>query len=365
MTTRPTTTLDRLPVLTMSTSAAKATAYRRDSDHDMRCATSQIVAGDAYQQLVCLTDESIDSVICSPPYLGLRRYGPDEAELGQEATVDAYIARLLAVTAELHRVLAGHGTLFLNIGDTYSRSRTLGAPAKSLLLVPERLAIGLVEQGWLLRNVIIWHKTNGGLPTSVKDRFRNRHERVLFATKSSRYYFDLDRVRTPPRTPPGPARTVRPGKYSGRPAWAPPHAGSQDGLDRMHAAGRTCHPLGVNPGDVITTATAAFAGDHPAVYPAALIEPLLLAGTPERVCASCGRPWQRQRRTDRLGEIVSTCRCDAGWRRGRVCDPFCGSGTTGVVALKHGRDFLGIELSERYAAQAEQRIADTRGSPAA
>ncbi|MEM4056770.1 MAG: site-specific DNA-methyltransferase [Thermoplasmatales archaeon] len=185
---------------------------------------------DALKQI---PDESVDFVMTSPPYYGLRSYHNADADwngwrgqLGLEPTYQMYIEHLLLVTKELKRILKKSGTLWWNMGDSYSgkmgsragwqdpkysKSREEGIedgetvflnadygniPRKSLMMIPERLAIGMIDQGWILRNKLIWYKRNS-LPSSVKDRFSNKYEFVYFFTKSPRYYFNLDVVRKP------------------------------------------------------------------------------------------------------------------------------------------------------------------------
>jgi hypothetical protein len=149
------------------------------------------------------------------------------------------------------------------------------------------------------------------------------------------------------------------------PHWAGPLAGNNSGLARYKANGLAGHPLGKNPGDVWTIATANFRGEHFAVFPTALVEPALLATCPERVCTNCGTPWARARartigRLAVRGELQPACACRAGSRPGLVLDPFFGSGTVGVVAERHGRNWLGIELNPAFATLATDRIAHAR-----
>ncbi len=265
--------------------------------------------------------------------------------------------------SRVSRVLHPHGTWWLNIGDGYSSHRREGAPKKSLLLGPQRLAIGLVEDGWLIRNQIIWAKPNA-MPSSVSDRLSTTYETVLLLAKVPRYFFDLDAIRVPAvshRT-----RSRRPVRGYPPPAAIPP-GGAVDrnyGLDRMKRRGASSHPLGKSPGDVWTIATANYRGAHFATYPLPLAESAILAGCPERVCARCGSPWLRANKRDRVlserllrtGNLQPQCSCDSGWLPGLVLDPFIGSGTTAVAAVKHRRDWLGIELNPTYACQADARI---------
>jgi site-specific DNA-methyltransferase (adenine-specific) len=316
----------------------------------------KVVVDDALDALRMLPAESFDCVVTSPPYHLLRRYGGGQEEVGTETHVDAYVDRLIQVCDELARVLAPTGSLFLNLGDSFSRGPRYGAPTKSLLLAPERLLLRLVERGWRLRSKVVWAKPNP-MPNSVADRFSATWEPLYLLVRSERYYFDLGAVRVPHKTVRKPRPLKLDAKYGGaRPAWAGPLAGANDGLERTRAEGRPGHPLGKNPGDVWTIPTAGYRGAHFAVFPEALVHRPLMAGCPERVCTSCGTPWQRERRRDHLGSIQPGCSCGAPWRVGRILDPFMGSGTVGVAAERHGRDWLGIELNPAFAAMAEARI---------
>ena len=324
-----------------------------------------VVRGDALGVLRTLPSRSVDCVITSPPYHQLRRYDAGPLELGTETHVDDYVTRLVEVCDELARVLAPHGGLWLNIGDSFSRGPKWGSAPKSLLLAPERLLLRLVERGWLVRSKVVWAKTNP-MPNSVRDRFSTTWEPLFFLTRSKDYFFDLDPIREPHQTSRSPrplkldAKYSGPGGAGGKPPWAGPLAGANDGLERTRAAGRAGHPLGKNPGDVWRIATAGYRGAHFAVFSEELVRRPLLAGCPERVCVACGVPWQREPRRDRLGDIAPACDCDIGWRRGRVLDPFIGAGTVAVAAERHGRDWLGIELNPAFAAMAETRVAAFR-----
>jgi site-specific DNA-methyltransferase (cytosine-N4-specific) len=289
--------------------------------------------GDALAVLRGMPDESVNCCVTSPPYFGLRDYGV-EGQYGLEATPSEYVSTMAAVFAEVRRVLTADGTLWLNLGDTYAGKGNAGvsvgmtrradraelipsrvnttaeAPYKSLLMIPERLAWSLVEAGWTLRNRIVWHKTDA-MPESVKDRLSNRHEALFLLTKSDRYWFDLDAIREP----------VKPESLRRGQTWAERRGhvtrnrhglmGTQGCSDSDFAPSAK----GKNPGDVWAIPTAGFAAAHFAVMPPALAERCIVSG------------------------------CRPG---GSVLDPFCGSGTTGMVAAKHGRRFVGIDLSETY-----------------
>jgi DNA modification methylase len=197
-----------------------------------------ILIGDARQQLAGLPAQSVDCVITSPPYFQLRDYGV-LGQLGMEPTVQDWVANLRQVFREVVRVLVPTGSLFLNLGDSFSRHPKYGAPSKSLLLAPERLLLALADDGWIVRNKLIWVKTNP-LPSSVTDRFTLTYEWVYFLVRSPRYHFDLDAIREPHRTQTSRHRTAtRPD----RPEWAGTLAGTRGGLH----TGSDRHPLGKTP----------------------------------------------------------------------------------------------------------------------
>lgn len=282
--------------------------------------------GDSLTVLRDLPDQSVDCCVTSPPYFGLRDYGT-EGQYGLEASPAEYVETMRALFAEVRRVLADDGTLWLNLGDSYStrmgkpaqwrageyltagkgkvaparnRNGTAGdVPAKNLLGMPWRVAFALQDDGWILRNDIIWAKPNA-MPESVTDRLSSRHEHLFMLSKSARYWFDLDPIREP-HVYPSDAR-VLPRAQRGQ-VGAPDH--SRAGL----------HEVGRNPGDVWVIPTQPFSAAHFAVYPITLAERAILAG------------------------------CKPG---GIVLDPFSGSGTTGLAAAKHGRKYVGIDLSADY-----------------
>ncbi|MEQ3551777.1 site-specific DNA-methyltransferase [Pseudonocardia nematodicida] len=333
----------------------------------------QILIGDARSQLQRLPGDSIDCVVTSPPYFGLRDYGHPE-QLGSEPDIQAWVKNLVAVAGELRRVLRPDGTVWLNVGDGFSRHPREGTTKKGLLLGPQRLALALQDDGWLVRNYIIWAKRNP-MPSSMTDRLTCGHETVLLLTKRPHYYFDLDAIRVPATTsavPPNRASTAARPHYP--PMDAVPHHGRSPrvdlnrGLASLKAAGLQHHPLGRNPGDVWQFSTASYRGAHFAVFPADLARRPVLAGTPERRCTSCATPWRRapQRRGTRLlavGPLRPVCTCRSPWQPGVVLDPFMGTGTVATVAEAADRDWLGIELNPTYGALAWSRIAAARGQP--
>jgi site-specific DNA-methyltransferase (adenine-specific) len=321
-----------------------------------------LLVGDVRTQLQTLPDASIDTCITSPPYFWLRDYGA-RAQIGMEDNVDLWVDELRLVFRGLARVLKKQGSVWLNLGDSYSRHSRFGAPAKSLLLAPERLILALARDGWIVRNRVAWTKPNP-MPNSVADRLNTTWEFVYFLTRSPRYYFDLDAIRVPHRSAhhvnSRPNSDIAPDKQHppSRASWAGPLAGSQGGLQLLKRSGRPGHRMGKNPGDHWSIATANFRGQHFATFPKALIERPLLATCPERVCQRCGRPWLTlyEAERDRSPRWHPSCTCTAGWRPGVVLDPFFGAGTVGVVAEANGRGWCGIELNPDFAELARQRM---------
>jgi DNA modification methylase len=296
--------------------------------------------GDALAVLRELDDGSVDCCVTSPPYFGLRDYGV-AGQYGLEDTPAEYVEQLRLVFAEVRRVLADDGTLWVNLGDAYAGRASAGptrdshrggghkpgiataqrnmlehAPYKSLLGMPWRVALALVDDGWALRNDVIWTKSNA-MPESVTDRMANRHEHVFLFAKSARYWFDLDAVREPRKREHPP---VQPNSYgiaiSGGEHDPYGQQGSRFGgnAQSMHTTG-SYQTDGRNPGDVWTIATQPFPEAHFATMPPALAERCILAG------------------------------CRPG---GVVLDPFSGSGTTGLAASRHGRRYVGIDLNRSY-----------------
>ncbi|HEY3611023.1 MAG TPA: site-specific DNA-methyltransferase, partial [Pseudonocardiaceae bacterium] len=280
----------------------------------------------------------------SPPYFQTRNYQV-EGQLGMEPTIAGWVADLRQVMREVARVLTPTGGAWLNLGDSFSRHPRYGVPTKGLLLAPERLILALAQDGWLVRNKVIWAKTNP-LPSSVGDRLTLTYEVVYFLVRQRSYFFDLDAIRELRRTPTVVKAKADPA-YS-RPAWAGPLATSRGGL----RSGTPKHPRHKNPGDVWQISTRGFRGAHFAVFPPELVRRPILATCPTVVCTKCGQ-----------GQKVSTgtlpCDCKAPARRGLVLDPFFGTGTVGLVAQELGRDWIGIELNPDYARMAEQRLALT------
>lgn len=345
-----------------------------------------ILIGDATEQLRTLATGSIDCAIFSPPYYQLRNYNREARQIGLEATITGWVEHLRAVMAEVARVLTPTGSAWLDLGDSYSRDPRYGAPAKGLLLAPERLLLALSDDGWIVRNKVIWAKSNP-MPSSVADRLTTTYDVVYFLVRQAKgYFFDLDAIRVEHTTTS--LRTAKEITDSKRPEWAGPLAGSNSGLSRARPGGIPGHLLGKNPGDVWRLPSSHYRGAHFATFPEALIARPLLATCPLRVCTACGAPWRHgpgrtfilgkrlqaghdphvRRYPDRWqvlrqpGPIAPACSCDAPGRAGLVLDPFFGTGTTGVVAERHGRDWLGIELSADYAELAWQRLRKSKAT---
>lgn len=265
---------------------------------------------------------SMDCIVTSPPYFGLRDYGID-GQYGLESSPAEYVETMRALFAELRRALAGDGTLWLNIGDCYAGGGG-STPAKNLLGIPWRVAFALQDDGWILRNAVVWHKPNA-MPESVTDRLSTRYEMVFMFSKSLKYWFDLDPIREEYDGDRDLSRRAH--RSANKPntvrnTW-PPVGGTQGATGRIGASARRAtqgaqaspEPVGRNPGDVWTIPTQPFTGAHFAVMPAKLAERCIQAG------------------------------CKPG---GTVLDPFSGSGTTGLAAARHGRKYVGIDLNADY-----------------
>lgn len=328
-----------------------------------RLPRNTILQGDARAVLADLLPESVDCCITSPPYVnGLRNYGA-AGQLGREPSVTEYVASLRAVLRLIRVVLKPSGSLWLNLGDAYTRGRRFEMPVGSLMLAPQRVALALAADGWTVRNIVVWHKPNP-LPQSARDRLSPAYEVVIFATKTRRYFFDLDAIRVSHRSADriGTKRHTELGRR---------YQGGNTGLGKLKAAGRVGNVRGKNPGDVWTIPTAADRRGHQATFPESLIERPVLATCPERICVQCDRPWTRPTRirsrktsegmqhTREAGEL-HRCDCFAPTRPGVVLDPFMGTGTTALVAERLNRDWLGIELNEAFTKLAEDRLRSAR-----
>lgn len=312
-----------------------------------------------------IPDNSVDCVVTSPPYWGLRDYGLGDQGIGLEPTPEEYCASMVNVFRDIRRVLKPTGTVWMNLGDSYTGSgvhpgggdiqKGKNLKPKDLVGIPWRVAFALQADGWYLRSDIIWSKPNP-MPESVTDRPTKAHEYIFLLTKSPKYYYDADAIRT-------------------------------KGMDGDR-----------NKRSVWEIATQPYPEAHFATYPEKLVEPCILAGTSEKgVCAECGKPWEREvELTEEYASLLAsgkawqttsplrtstnnikrppkqhpqnvppkhntigwqpTCECNAGVIPGTVLDPFAGSATTLAVAQRLGRKGIGIELNSEYIELAINRL---------
>ncbi|MCX6154442.1 MAG: site-specific DNA-methyltransferase [Candidatus Kapabacteria bacterium] len=308
---------------------------------------NKILQGDSLTILKTLPSDSVDCCISSPPYWNLRDYGV-EGQLGLEPTFKEYIIKLCDIYDEVRRVLKPTGTCFVNLGDTYyGGGRNSGntqnnpckqdtnsasqvqvkwnkeLPNKCLCQIPFRFSIEMIDnRGWILRNDLIWHKANP-MPASARDRFTVDHEPIFMFVKSGKYSFDADKVRVKQKkfvnNP-----NDRPKPLNEGSSFESGASAKKGGFDSYRGKnGRVYNPLGRNMRTVHKCSSEPFKGAHFATYPKRLIKPYILAGCPDG---------------------------------GIVLDPFIGSGTTAEVALRSGRNFIGIELNPKYIEMAEKRI---------
>ena len=302
-----------------------------------------IEIGDCRDIMRRWASEGVKAQTCvtSPPYFGLRDYGHD-GQIGLEQTPEQYIAAMVEVFRCVRDVLADDGTLWLNLGDSYGavggntyagfnerwsgtggagskqdatlagvtdRKINTGLKPKNLLGIPWRVALALQDDGWVLRQDIIWHKPNP-MPESVRDRCTKAHEYIFLLSKSERYYFDSEAMKEPAAQP----ERVRNDKIGGN-----------KGDDVHHSpGGQFTGSATRNRRSVWTVATRPYSGAHFATYPPELIEPCILAGS-------------------RPGDTV--------------LDPFMGSGTTAQVAQDLGRKAIGCELNPQYVTLQTERVA--------
>ena len=343
--------------------------------------TWQLLTGDVREVLETLPERSIQTVVTSPPYWGLRDYGTAawdggdpacdhtprpsggpsmlegasqrgrsdtracgcgavriDSQIGLEPTPEEYVATMVEVFAQVRRVLRDDGTVWLNLGDSYASGpvigfnggkgqhvgakfdkRPPGLKVKDLVGIPWRVAFALQADGWYLRSDIIWAKPNP-MPESVIDRPTKAHEYVFLLSKSARYFYDADAVREPAEY--GRRSAFRSTSYED-------HLAHANGLERREPVtnGGSNPEVGRNLRSVWNIPTEPFPEAHFATFPKALVEPCVKAGS-------------------KPGDIV--------------LDPFAGSGTTGVVALRLGRSFVGIELSPAYAEMARRSLETDR-----
>ena len=269
---------------------------------------NKVYLGDSLEIIKTFPDKSIDCVVTSPPYYGLRDYGVD-GQIGLEETPEEYIDKLVSLFREIRRCLRDEGTCWVNLGDSYSGNCSRaskgragmgaeregvftkggGLPPKNLIGIPWRFAFAMQADGWILRQDIIWHKPNP-MPESVTDRCTKAHEYIFLFSKQEKYYFDAQSIQEE----------------------------SVAGLKDVVYTTR-------NKRDVWSVCVKPIKEAHSATYPPELITPCILAGCPEQ---------------------------------GIVLDPFMGSGTTGIVARTFNRNYVGCELNPEYYKISERRIWD-------
>lgn len=306
-----------------------------------------IICGNSFEILKKMPNESIDMIMTSPPYWGLRDYAVKD-QIGLEKKINDYINRLCDIFDEAHRVLKRSGTCWVNLGDTYASTGTKRwtnkkpsfmfadpriqgkgctneVQAKSLCQIPSRFSLEMTRRGWILRNVIIWHKPNN-MPAPVKDRFTVDFEYLFFFSKNKTYWFE-QQFEPFQSSVYDQQRMAQPRKeYGGK--WAQ-HSNGTIKTQRAFVAG---HKQGRNKRCVWKISTTSYRGAHHAVYPEELCITPILAGCP---------------------------------KDGIVLDPFAGSGTTLKVAHSLGRKYVGIELNPEYIKLAKARIkeAHSKTSP--
>lgn len=274
-----------------------------------------ILVGHSLKNLSNIPSESVDCVVTSPPYYGQRDYNV-VGQIGNEKTPEEYIDNLTKIFSECKRVLKDSGTLWLNLGDKYSNGNLLG--------MPWRVAIALQADGWVLRNDIIWQKPNA-MPHSAKNRLTPDHEYIFFFTKKSKgYFYDQDAIREQHVTFSKESKMKGGRNHFGKKGGTPEN-GKNKGNSNLHDArwDQAFHPKGRNKRTVWSISLSKFRGAHFAVFPEKLVEPCILAGCP---------------------------------KNGLVMDPFFGAGTTGCVALRNERNYLGLEINTEYAEIAKVRL---------
>jgi DNA modification methylase len=311
-----------------------------------------IFHGDARTVLASIPDRTVQTCVTSPPYFGLRAYLPDgHPDKGLDPTPDAYVADMVALFREVRRVLRDDGTLWLNLGDSYAGSgkgawdipddekkrrgvkesyrpnkaiptgkiTQTGFKPKDLIGIPWRVAFALQADGWYLRQDLIWHKPNP-MPESVTDRCTKAHEYIFLMSKSPRYYFDQEAIKEPAVTEDRTKSSWKTRKNS-----EPARRGDLGVSGHVTRTATLASGEGRNPRSVWTVGSRPYKGAHFATFPPDLITPCILAGAPPG---------------------------------GLVLDPFLGSGTTAVVAAKHGRECWGIELNAEYIELAKERLCE-------
>lgn len=275
---------------------------------------NQVICGDSLTVLNSMSDNSINCCITSPPYYKQRDY-KSPYQIGQEDTPETYVLKLLEILQQVHRILNQDGTLWLNLGDKYLNNSLLG--------LPWLVALKAKDCGLLLRSEIIWNKPNA-MPSSVKNRPSTSHEHLFLFSKSANYFYSADSIREPHVTFSTESKMKGGRNHFGKNS-STPELGKNAGNKNLHD-GRwndAFHPLGRNKRTVWNIPTGKYKGSHFAVFPEKLVETCMLAGSKE----------------DDL-----------------ILDPFCGSGTVGLVAKRLNRKFIGVDCNFDYCKLAKDRI---------
>lgn len=359
-----------------------------------------LICADVIEGLRSLPDESVQCCVTSPPYWGLRNYDTD-GQIGLEETLQEWIINLVKVFREVKRVLRSDGTLWINLGDSYAGSHgTGGNPGdkqftnvgsrrklpdwskqtfkpKDLMMQPARLAIALQDDGWYLRSEICWSKPNP-MPNSATDRPAQAKEQIYLLTKKPQYYFDMEAVKE---------KTTGNTHSSGTKLNTPAENAGIGHKDFQRATSNLVEKRNLR--NVWTFPATQYKGEHYATFPERLPQICILAGTSERgCCIECGSPWKRIVESERTNEKKRshdeswnsgtgltphsgyrgnlatqtigwkpTCDCDTKETKPcTVLDCFSGAATTGLVALKLNRKYIGIELNPDYIKQSIDRI---------
>jgi len=302
-------------------------------------------------------------------------------DLGLEPSPDLFIKHLCDIYDKIKRVLKPTGTVWINLGDTYSggksqrtgkdtnfESETFGGwknwdcirktvkttheiPRKCMMMIPERFAIEMIDRGWILRSKVIWHKPNA-MPDSAKDRFPVDYEIIYFFVKSDKYFFDREAIREEISQSEASLnrRKYKPGKNEGRYSEAKEFSMST-AKDQYWSDGRYKR-------SVWSINTKQSPAEHYAAYPEDLVEPMILAGCPERICKICEKPlypiYEDKNHSKIFIGYEKCCGNEDDWKPGIVCDPFSGIGTTMRTAISLERDYIGFELSKQYTNYAVQ-----------
>ena len=382
---------------------------------------NKIHVGDALEVLKTFPDNQIDMCITSPPYWGLRDYGVD-GQLGLEPNFNDYINRLCTIFDEVKRCLKDSGTCWVNIGDGYAsgagslntnkgdsfhggnkkhRTQTgikaKNLPPKSLIGIPFRFALEMINRGWILRNTIIWYKPNC-MPSSVKDRFTVDFEYLFFFSKNKKYYFEQQFEPVKQES----IDRINQNSFESQEGGAKDYG--KNGVNPNRSMRKTLENFKKNftgkrnKRTVWKITTKPYKGAHFAVFPPELIETPIKAGCPEFICNECGKPriklykktgfsnegnevinrskainlkegspqerirklnGKSYKKVEFLSDELSDCGCNAGFHQGIVLDPFIGSGTTAAVAKSLGRNYIGIELNPDYLDLIKNRVNET------